>query len=662
MPTLDPFNIMQTQLHAPVNVSAPKAAPAAAPPVGPTGFWNRIGQVGVGKVNLLNAYRAATAAPSVALTTAARVLPGGQNDIKANQEAVKSSTKTQQNIEALRSSGKITSPQAAKLLKNNANNDNQTSEAAHADVKAGTVAEQSKQGVQMLEATPRAIVNTAEKAGNQFKYLAGPSNSQKAASAPKSTSQGLPVVKTDSGTPAKQPVLPSGDQIIKNQQAAAKNPEYIKATTGIKSSNIPANAKITAQQMAAKGAKAAEIRDYLDKQVAGLDKQTKQGFENAAQIASAYVGLEKGAGIVKRVTGQDEATKNFARSAGANKLLKTGEEANTKDSNVGKVAINAQQAAEAKVANVGKKAVTGRQITPEPSETKLLGPGTGKVTGKGFTASPSADAAKIKISARLNTINKKLNDVAQGKISMAAEDVKALKAEKDAIYKQAQTTPTEVPTEKSPSTPAQTRTGAAGQTRTATEVTPQEPTPTVTRPKSTPKAGPKVSGSVLKSESRAVEAGVTKELEDKAGYNPTSYKSDAENAVTMAHENPEKAMDIATGKVRGTSPSHEVAVRRAVETKALNEGDVDTLQKLASSSGHTATSEAAQRLGAEAYNADDHSPVTAMQHVVAARTKAMEKRVGSVPKETTKIVKEIASREKPISKQSWAVFVESIRC
>lgn len=175
----------------------------------------------------------------------------------------------------------------------------------------------------------------------------------------------------------------------------------------------------------------------------------------------------------------------------------------------------------------------------------------------------------------------------------------------------------------------------------------------------------KNSGSSLKSEQRAVEKGLVDDLGDKATYKGGSYKTEAAKAVQLTHDDPDKATQIATGEKAGDNTIHEVAVRRAVENKALNDGDINTIQKLAQSSQHTETSEAAQRLGAEGFNAERNSPVQAIKEISAARTKAM---IGSGDKATQTLsstVKDIQKTVAPklrVSRQDWHSFISDLQC
>lgn len=375
LPTVQKNNLaVQTQARA---VKTPKIQPAV-PPSGPTGFWNRIGQVGIGKVNLANATKMArtvgrqgTATLAEGVESAARVLPGGQNDIKAENNAVKSNTQTQNNVKQLQKSGKITSSKATQLLKLNASGANQTSQEAHANVVAGSEENQSKQGVQMLEATPRAIVNTAETAGKQVKYLAG------------STS-----------TPQQR------QQIITNQAMASKNPEYHKATAGLRDSANSVQGVIQAQKMAASGVKAPAIRAALIKDQQAVDANNKNAAGNAVQIASLAFTGAKLVQLADKVTGKTVA-KDLVAKTKTNQLVQAGAKANARDVNVGKTAVGAQQATDAKAAIVGKT-VSASRVAPPASLAEKVHAATikdggtttdieGKSPTKGYAYAPNKD-------------------------------------------------------------------------------------------------------------------------------------------------------------------------------------------------------------------------------------------------------------------------------
>lgn len=149
---IDPGSLNQNikSWQSPAKAPAPPVKAAPAPPqknVGATGFWQRISQVGIGKVNALNAYRAVshsgqgvdannspikTAGKAVksganALVSSeravakpiARLLPGGQNDLKAENASIDSNNRNRQFINKQLDDGKITPAQHSKLIKMN---------------------------------------------------------------------------------------------------------------------------------------------------------------------------------------------------------------------------------------------------------------------------------------------------------------------------------------------------------------------------------------------------------------------------------------------------------------------------------------------------------------------------------------------------------------
>lgn len=177
--------------------------------------------------------------------------------------------------------------------------------------------------------------------------------------------------------------------------------------------------------------------------------------------------------------------------------------------------------------------------------------------------------------------------------------------------------------------------------------------------------GTKISGSALNSEQRAVEKGLTNDLGEKATYSGGSYKQEASKAVNLANDNPDEAMKIATGTKSGDNVIHEVAVRRAVENKALQNGDVDTLSRLAKSSQHSATSEAAQRLGSESFNAVHNSPVQAIRDIQESRKALLakgEKTPERVLASTVKDIKKTAAPKLKVSRQDWHSFINDLQC
>lgn len=196
------------------------------------------------------------------------------------------------------------------------------------------------------------------------------------------------------------------------------------------------------------------------------------------------------------------------------------------------------------------------------------------------------------------------------------------------------------------------------------KVAPGVSTKPITVTKSTVEAGQLApSGSALKSEARAVADAGAKEFPEKAQYRTGSYKTEAQNAVKLAHEDPTEAMHIAMARKPGNNTIHEVMVRRAVEQKALKEGDVDTLRQLAQSPHHTELSESAQKLGASGFEADANNPVRHIRVVSDERVKAFEKRTGKkLSTETKSVIKAAKSEVKAPTKDEWTGFISSLKC
>lgn len=185
----------------------------------------------------------------------------------------------------------------------------------------------------------------------------------------------------------------------------------------------------------------------------------------------------------------------------------------------------------------------------------------------------------------------------------------------------------------------------------------------VEKPATPTGTGTKTSGGANKAEQRAIANELADHFENKATYKGHSYKEETAKAVDLAKNDPKQAMDIAMNRISGDNAVHEVAVAKAVEQKALRDGDTETLRQLALSDRHTKTSEAAQRLGAEGYRKDMYSPVSAMKDILAARKVAADKRLGMEPTAAVaKETKNINAKVKQPSKDDWNFFVESIKC
>lgn len=174
------------------------------------------------------------------------------------------------------------------------------------------------------------------------------------------------------------------NQIMQNQAAAQKNPEYAKAIAGLGSRGNSVAGITTAQKMAAQGAKAPQIRAYLTKDAAATDKNNKTALGVGAQLVSDVVGGGEVKGAVKAVQGAEnvakgakvvQAVKNAAPvvaaggAGGAGSMLQSNPKASGKQ-----IATGAAQGAAAAAGIVGAG--------------KAIGKGFNMVFGKAPTEAP----------------------------------------------------------------------------------------------------------------------------------------------------------------------------------------------------------------------------------------------------------------------------------
>lgn len=409
----------------------------APPPAGPTSFWARIAQVGIGKVNALNAYKtvvehqpavqsnnsplktagkvaksvggAAVQSEKAVADPIARVLPGGQNDIKANDRAISANTKFSKQITDLYLGGKIDRAHYDKL---------------HAMNKAN-----ASDTTKNIDALSHEIV----KETNAGTIAAGAAGTV------------LDVLTAGAGKLVTQGGKYTLEQGVK--KGAIKTVEDL-------ASRVPGKAAIAT---ASAGAGAANA-----KAGGGSGKQATE--QAAAGAAIPLVGP-----VVKTVV------------KGGSKLISaTGRAISRSDAQAGKTAAsdavmkhNLDDVLKTTKANVVDQSQSAKINVNRPNAPKMLSAPSGKAEGAGFTMAPQVDPAKAKMSMRLNQINNKLTKVASGKIVMHPDEVKALAAEKQSIYNKAKGVTSESST---PATPAVEKTGQKAKLTQAAKV---ESTPEV---------------------------------------------------------------------------------------------------------------------------------------------------------------------------------------
>lgn len=494
----------------------------------------------------------------------------------------------------------------------------------------------------------------------------------------------------------KQLVAPASTQaqrqaITTNQAGAAKSNEYQQAIKGLNLNNS-AQGTIQAQRMAAQGAKAPEIKAFLLQDAAKLNAQTQKGINAASVISGVNVGDNIAAKAIVSakqafIDGPKElmartpitalSSKSFDAPTGITKVPVEG-------GDVSPTGVPVRTPVHAGIKDISSTTKIGVRTPNQMSdkaftdEFNKLSKGYDKSTKSTASLSPAqAKALSQTIETHYQT---KLNDLldryhnpdlsAPTKPKTLASAVTNAKnyggnipvprarSAFDRLEKQtaeAQAAPTAVKTTKV----AQTTASAPKAVSTA----PEEPT--VPR---TPAGTEKVSGSSLRTQQEAVQAGMKSEATTTgATFNTVSHTEEAAKAVKLVNEDPQKAMDIAMGKSRGDNVSHESAVYHAVKNaeieKAKKTGDWGTVADLANSQRHTGVSEAAQKLGAEGYNVNPHDPVNIMNDLAKTRQSTIERSAKTtVSKEATSIAKEVKASAPKVSRQDWHSFIQELRC
>lgn len=406
-------------------------------------------------------------------------------------------------------------------------------------------------------------------------------------------------------------------------------------TKGAKAGKVFKGAQI------AKGEKALQTAENVEK-AAKATKAGKVGVmaKNTAKDLAPLVATNAAAGGLNAAAGggsKDDITKNALAGAAFPIALKGGAELTSKVAG-----------------DVMSKIRAPKKLLQEQQAKTLLAKTAQKSEAEAAKAAEKAQVQTAKLDQKIELIEAKKAD---GKFTNVDKTkVKQLKDEKKQLETSAvAATPTApTTTEPLPATPKTTLEAPA---------VPKEPVAKVPSAKDTPET--KTSGSAVNAESRAVEKGLVKEFKDKAQYKGASYKEEAANAVKLVKENPEEAHAIAMGEKPGNNTVHEVAVAKALENKALQEGDVETLLRLSQSPRHSVTSEAAQRLGAEGFE-QEGSVVKNLAKLRKARELAVEKKTGkTVSKATSEEIIAIRAAKAKVPKQTketFESFVDSLKC
>lgn len=215
-------------------------------------------------------------------------------------------------------------------------------------------------------------------------------------------------------------------------------------------------------------------------------------------------------------------------------------------------------------------------------------------------------------------------------------------------------------------TPAETTKLTNDTQKLVQEKFPTEPVTPV--PKEVPLSEPKptegdtVSGNAARIEQNALEKKLTDKMGDLPQYKSINMKDQAKQAIDLVTNDRQKAIDIIDGKVNPPDGLHAQSVHQALEEVATREGDGQLLTQLAKSHVNTELSEGAQKLRIAAER-DPHSAVENIRQIQETRRAVAEKRSGTtVAKETAVIKKTVAATTPKVEKETWASFVESLKC
>jgi len=176
----------------------------------------------------------------------------------------------------------------------------------------------------------------------------------------------------------------------------------------------------------------------------------------------------------------------------------------------------------------------------------------------------------------------------------------------------------------------------------------------------------KVRGLAKGVEEKAIANKLTESLGELPEYETINMEEQANKANALLKKDPAKAKRIAMGKEVPPANILPESVFIAVENKAIEEGNVEVLRDLATSSSLTTEATTmGQRIRALAER-DPESPVAAIKSVAEEREKTANKRnkTKSIKKVQKETVKKIKSEIKKVSatKQTWSDFIKSLQC
>jgi hypothetical protein len=517
--------------------------------------------------------------------------------------------------------------------------------------------------------------------------------------------------------------LGGADAIIKNQTAAAKNPEYKKATQGSKGGGTVAGT-LDIQRKAAAGAKAPELKQLVQQDQHAADQNVKHAAGTALELAGlAIPGGKAVTSTAERVASKlapkliaRATVKTATRSKGGAALRAVASAANQTpagatfgagqamrhDKNVVQGAAEGAAAA-ATLGAAGSVAKTGlrRLFKPDitPEKTAVFNEATGRMKPLG---QPKAAAAEPKSAV---PSEKPASGVPAKEIQTTyyrgggEGSMPKGKTAKDVVaYEHTQLGNADVKAtpgvdlSKVKSDNLQWVTGTKGAAKEYGDVSPVQVGDH--RVVATDTNGGMLIEKIPPAESKAVvaagdntgapvvaadEAKATSKIastinqtaiknklstgyDELAGYSPTTHEAEVNKVVDLIAKDPERARRAATGAEglpQGISGSKLLL---GMAEHAVQTKDHQLLADLAKSPLASGTSAHAQEL-ALLGEKDPHSAISKVREVAAAKRAAAEKRLKQpIAQAGRQTVQELKASVKAPSRMEWGQFVESIKC
>ena len=170
----------------------------------------------------------------------------------------------------------------------------------------------------------------------------------------------------------------------------------------------------------------------------------------------------------------------------------------------------------------------------------------------------------------------------------------------------------------------------------------------------------KVSQSI---EEQAIEKGLVEDLGELPSYRQRNMKDVANRANEIIKKDPALAEKIAFGEAKEINDVRAQEMFTALRAKAIAEGDVTQIHKLATNEKATAmTTELGQRVKALDSGEKGTDPVKIIQDVAKTRKEATESKIGQ--RKVKKQVKELKAEVKKTQPKAkdWEGFIRSLEC